>query len=72
MYTPREMLDEEDELTGTLQIGQWREEPISGMVRLAHQGGNRHANAAIDLRNRWCKYFNSEVGAVPWQEKFVR
>lgn len=72
MYIPREMLDEEDEFTGTVQMGQWHEEPMLGMLRLVHQGGNRHANLAINLRNRWCKYFNSEVGAIPWQERFVR
>ncbi|XP_018373565.1 PREDICTED: uncharacterized protein LOC108767925 [Trachymyrmex cornetzi] len=36
-----------------------------------HQGGNRHPNQAIALRDRWCNYFNT-IGAVPWQERMIR
>lgn len=70
MYTPSTFLDEEDELMGTFQPGEWRQAPASGIVNLANQGGNRHTNAALQLRDEWCEYFNT-VGAVPWQQNMI-
>lgn len=71
MYTPPAFLNEEDEMLGQLRPGEWREEASQGITILAHQGGNRHANNALNLRDQWCKYFNG-VGAVPWQERIAR
>ncbi|XP_018313294.1 uncharacterized protein [Mycetomoellerius zeteki] len=71
MYTPSSFLDVEDEISGEIRRGEWRAENGRGMVNFAHQGGNRHANEAILLRDRWCDYFNT-VGAVPWQERMIQ
>jgi len=71
MYTPAEFIDVEDEVGGHVQEGRWRQEGANGMVNFVNQGGNRHANAALFLRDRWCEYFNGP-GAVPWQNQFVQ
>ncbi|KAJ1524651.1 hypothetical protein ONE63_011134 [Megalurothrips usitatus] len=72
MYSPPSSVDCEDITTGAMQLGEWRNDAAGGLgvAGLAHQGGNRHANVAMELRNRWCDYFNRE-GAVPWQERMV-
>lgn len=71
IYTPPTFIDEEDIMTGEIRQGDFRIESASGLVNLSRQGGNRHANSAILLRNKWCIYFNTE-GAVPWQERMVK
>lgn len=50
MYTPPSFLDGENEWSGEFRCGDWRAENAGGMIHLAHQGGNRHANEAIMLR----------------------
>lgn len=70
MYTPPTFLDEEDVFGDGMRLGDWRNEPGQGIVNFVHQGGNRHSNAALQLRNMWSAYFNT-VGAVPWQRKMV-
>lgn len=60
-----------DVYSGAVQLGEWRDEPTSGMINFVHQGGNRHANAAIHLCDEWCVYFN-DIGAVPWQDKIIK
>lgn len=70
MYTPSEFLDQEDELMGRFHPREWRQEPTSSIINLSNQGGNRHANAALLLRDKWCDYFN-RVGAIPWQEHMI-
>ncbi|XP_018398799.1 PREDICTED: putative nuclease HARBI1 [Cyphomyrmex costatus] len=64
MYTPPGYIDKEDERTGQLQYGEWRNEQGQGLLNLQHQGGNRHASAAIAMRETLCEYFNT-VGRVP-------
>lgn len=71
MYTPPAIMDVEDEVTGEVRQGEWRMDIAHGIVNWANQGGNRHPNDAIGLRDLWCEYFNGE-GAVPWQERMVR
>ena len=71
MYTPPTFIDGEDIMSGEIRRGDFQAEPASGLVNLSNQGGNRHTNSAILLRNKWCLYFNNE-GAVPWQEHMVR
>lgn len=70
MYTPPNMLDVEDEMAGTIRLGDYHQEQCGGLVRFANQDGNRHADAALALRDRWCAYFNT-VGSVPWQDKMT-
>ncbi|XP_018401801.1 PREDICTED: putative nuclease HARBI1 [Cyphomyrmex costatus] len=71
MYTPPSFIDEEDIMSGEIRPGNFREESTNGLINLNNQEGNRHANSAILLRNKWCNYFNAE-GAVSWQERMVR
>lgn len=71
MYTPPSFIDVEDEMTGQLRLGEWREEVAQGIVDMVAQGGNRHRRDALSLRDQFCEYFNG-VGAVPWQEKMVQ
>lgn len=70
MYTPPNILDREDEVGGTIQLGEYRQEPVNGLVQFVRQGGNRHADRALALRDSWCAYFNT-VGQVPWQDKMI-
>ena len=71
MYTPPGYIDKEDEMTGQFQHGEWRREgQEQGLLRLQHQGSNRHANAAIEMRETLCEYFNN-IGRVPWQDQAI-
>ncbi|XP_034246598.1 protein ANTAGONIST OF LIKE HETEROCHROMATIN PROTEIN 1-like [Thrips palmi] len=70
LYAPYQMLDNEDILTGTVTRGEYRDVQVNGLVRFVNQGGNRHADAALNLRDQWSGYMNT-VGAVPWQERMV-
>lgn len=45
-------------------------ECIRCFTSLRHMGGN-YSEEAIDIRERFCSYFNS-TGAVPWQLEVVR
>ncbi|KAE8739193.1 hypothetical protein FOCC_FOCC015316 [Frankliniella occidentalis] len=70
MYSPPAMLDTEDEMGGTFRLGDYRLEPAHALVRFVNQGGNRHADAALVLRDRFCAYFNT-IGRVPWQDDMI-
>ncbi|XP_024870234.1 protein ANTAGONIST OF LIKE HETEROCHROMATIN PROTEIN 1-like [Temnothorax curvispinosus] len=70
MYTPSSYIDVENEEAGHLCPGDWRNEQARGLVNFRNQGGYRHANRALALREMWCEYFNG-VGAVPWQDRAV-
>lgn len=71
IYTPPTFIDEEDIISGEIRQGDFRAESANGLINLINQGGNRHANSAISLRDKWCLYFNAE-GAVPWQDRMVK
>jgi len=43
------------------------EDPTSDLVHIAQQGSNRASANALAIRNRFCDYFNSDVGSVSWQ-----
>jgi len=70
MYTPSGSIDVEDVIAGRIREGDCREVRGTGVVRMENQGGNRHPMSALNLRERWCEYFNGP-GAVPWQLKMV-
>lgn len=58
-----------DTETDTHEIadGQWRQGPQpQGLRPLEQQGYTNDANDAKTLRDYMCKYFNYDVGSVPW------
>lgn len=68
------MFDIEDIQTGTIQFGEWRQEPASAFAPLIHQEGNRQANAALTLRDELCNYFNNIIfilffGKIEWYDE---
>ncbi|KMQ86805.1 nuclease harbi1-like protein [Lasius niger] len=71
LYTPEGMLDTEDVHNGEMQRGEWRKGPVNGIINFVNQGENRHSNAAINLRDEWCAYFNG-TGAVSWQDRMIK
>lgn len=71
LYIPENALDMEDIQIGAIHPGEWRQESATAFAPLINQGGNRHANAALRLRDEWCNYFNN-IGAVSWQDQMVR
>ena len=66
-YTPTGMLDSEDHITHAVTPRQWRQSGANGMLSLDRQSGNRCRHQAQIVRDEFCRYFNSEIGAVPWQ-----
>jgi len=40
-------------------------------LNLTSQGSNRNSDAAIEVREEFCRYFNHE-GRVPWQDMMLR
>ena len=55
---------------GNIIPGAWRQDvQLTDNTNLV---GNRNKQAAKAQRNYLCDYYNSEVGAVPWQEEVVR
>lgn len=71
MYTPTEFIDAEDELTGQIRHGEWRQTASHGMAKFTQQGSNHHRQNALLIRDEWCQYFNG-IGAVEWQERATR
>ena len=70
VYTPPGYFDNEDTSTGEIQPGEWRSEPEpAGLVPLHYQSSGRAADAAKDVRELLCEYFNSPEGEVSWQWK---
>ena len=71
IYTPPGSLDTEN-THGSITPGQWRSdtEP-QGLVPMSKQGSNNYTSNAKELRDYLCEYFNSDAGAVSWQEKMI-
>ena len=59
---------------GELQHGDWRSGLISqegGLRSVKVVGSNNYKSTAKETREKFCYYFNTPYGAVPWQEKFI-
>ena len=71
-YTPPGSFDAENLETGNIQEGDWRVAGNSGgMQSVAVTGRNNYSFDAKEVRENFCKYFNSDVGSVPWQDNFI-
>ena len=53
--------------------GDWRidAQDNQGLVSINHQGSNNFTRSAHDVRESFCDYFNSDIGAVSWQNELV-
>ena len=72
VYTSQGSLDAQDPETHALSPGDWRQEPQpQGLIPVERQGSNRPSNAAKELRHYLREYFNSDKGAVAWQNQMI-
>ena len=72
-YLPSGFVDSENG-EGDLVEGDWRAiaQHDDGMANLGRIGGNRYTFEAARYRDDFKQYFNSDLGAVPWQYQHVR
>ena len=72
IYMPYGSIDTEDLETHTVSPGNWHQDKKpQGGTPLDKQGSNHHSTDAKEIREYLCDYFNSEVGAVSWQDKMI-
>ena len=62
-------VDKEDQVTHNIIPGAWRDD--DALVGLPTLTGNTSLKVAKVQRNYLLKYYNSEVGSVPWQDKMI-
>ena len=73
-YTPPGSFDVENLGRGQLQHGDWRSGLSSqegGLRSVKVVGSNNYKSTAKEMREKFCYYFNTLYGAVPWQDKFI-
>lgn len=63
-------VDREDPLTYQVIPGAWRQDVVN-LVGLQPICGNTSLKTAKHNRRYLCKYYNSEAGKVPWQDKMI-
>ena len=53
--------------------GDWRNDAQNhqGLVNISAQGSNSFTRSANAVRESFCDFFNSDIGAVPWQNELV-
>ena len=71
IYTPQGGVDTENVKTHEVVPGDWRQGQQHELQPLQHQGSNRHSDSAIATRDYLRDYFNSEMGAVSWQNTMI-
>ena len=72
IYTPPGSLDTENTATHTVLAGHWRQESQpQGLLAIERQGSNHCSKSAKDIRDYLCQYFNSDEGAVSWQDNMI-
>ncbi|KAG4065527.1 hypothetical protein HA402_013297 [Bradysia odoriphaga] len=70
-YCPTQLCDQIDE-DGNVTLGTFdKGSPPGGMVNLSNQGCNRSPSSAISIREYIYKYFVSQFGSRPWQNKYL-
>jgi len=70
MYTPPGTFDSEDLDTGSITPGSWRAETEGSLLDLQRIPRNA-SQEAKEIRKEFAKFFISEEGKVPWQERFA-
>lgn len=64
-YVTSTLIDQEDD--NGFVPGSWRDRmDNSALVNITQCGSNNSSRRAMQIREEFCKYFNSE-GAIPWQ-----
>jgi hypothetical protein len=63
-------VDTEDDYTGEVTDGLWRNE-TRGLSSVSSLGSNNHSKAAGQLRDEYANYF-FEKDPLPWQKKINR
>ena len=68
-YCPADLVDHES--ASGRRAGQWRSETndIHGLIPIRGQGSNNYTRSAKKTRDNFKDYFNSEAGAVSWQQE---
>lgn len=58
---------------GQMEKGEWRKivADDTGMKRLGRVSSNMYTKAAATVRDRFCAYFLTENGLVPWQNAAI-
>ncbi len=68
IYSPADINDHEDVLSGTVVPGSWRGDlPSKSMLSVNLGGSNFYSAEAKDVRKEFESYFMSNTGAVSWQ-----
>jgi len=68
LYCPDDYVDADDE--HGLRLGKWRQTETE-LDSIGKQETNNYTRSAKTVRENYKNYFNSEVGAVPWQHKVL-
>ena len=71
VYTPPGSLDSEDPVTHELHLAEWRQSKSNEMISLHRQGSNVYSKAAKTILDRFCQYYSSEHGKIPWQYNMI-
>ena len=71
IYTPQGSVDTESIETHEVIPGDWRQGQQHELQPLQYQGSNRHSDSAKATRDYLRDYFNSEMGAVSWQNTMI-
>ena len=72
IYTPHDIVDHEDELSGTVVPGAWRADlPSQSMLPVNPCGSNFYSAEAKDVRKEFEDFFVSDAGAVSWQQRVL-
>lgn len=71
IYTPPGSVDIENTYTCTVLNRDWRAQEPGGLLPIQKQCSNNYTLKAKVIREYLCDYFNSDKGAVPWQENII-
>ena len=69
-HVNRHLVDTEDPQTHDVTLGAWRDGPLMENMQALH--GNNSTQAGKAYRNYLAKYFVSDAGSVPWQDRQSR